>query len=488
MNAELERVLRTIEDDMSAQVADHFTKIAADYFSDSANAGRPVGPRTQPADLLQRLPRIPAEARPLEEVLANVRDDVVAESNWLYHPRYMGHQVTAPLPAAVWAEPVVGALNQSVAVREMSPAVTVLEKQLIDWMAGAVGFPAEAGGTLTSGGTEATFTALLAARAHVLPDAWENGMEGRLPVVLCGEHAHYAVTRATAQLGLGLKRALQVGSADFRMDVRDLKTRLAQLGREGTPVMAVIATAGSTPTGSFDDLHAIADVCDEHNVWLHVDGAHGASALLSDARRSMLAGIERARSVAWDPHKMMLMPLSVGVVLVRAEAELDAAFRQRAPYLFHAQAGGRSWDQGGRSFQCSRRADALKLWVALQRYGTRAFGLLYDHFCDLTMELHRLLAQRTDFEVLHEPQCNILCFRYLADGQRSEAELNQLNHALRVAYNTEGTGWLTTTVLNDQRVLRTTLMNPRIRVEQLRALVSELAERGWALLPQTRND
>ncbi len=485
MNSELEQVLREIELDMKPGVAGRFLQVAENYFSRSANTDRPVSGRTPPDQLLARLPAIQAEPRTVSDVLAAIEKIVVEESNWLYHPRYMGHQVTAPLPVAVWAEPIIGALNQSVAVQEMSPAITVLEKQIVSWMTGLAGLGTSAGGTLTSGGTEANFTALLAARARALPDSWENGVTGWLPVVLCGEHAHYAITRATAQLGLGLKRAVLVKSDGYRMDAADLAAKLAALEQQGTRVMAVVATAGSTATGSFDDLNAIADSCDRHGVWLHVDGAHGASALLSARRRGLLNGVERARSIAWDPHKMMLMPLSVGVVLVRDASDLDAAFRQQAPYLFQDKSQEQSWDQGGRSFQCSRRGDALKLWAALQRYGTTAFGLLYDRFCDLAMELHALLEANGGFELLHEPDCNILCFRFIGDASATDEQLDALNLALRRAYNTTGTGWITSTVLNGRRVLRTTLMNPRIRTDHLQQLVAELKTTGFRLQKAT---
>jgi L-2,4-diaminobutyrate decarboxylase len=147
-----------------------------------------------------------------------------------------------------------------------------------------------------------------------------------------------------------------------------------------------------------------------------VDGAHGASALLSPVHRARLKGIQRARSIAWDPHKMMLMPLSASVVLVRDERDLDAGFTQRAPYLFHARAGARNWDQGVRSFQCSRRLDAIKVWVGLQRYGADGLGAIYDRLCATARVLHDRVVARTDFEALHEPESNILCFRFLGDG------------------------------------------------------------------------
>ncbi|HET9439594.1 MAG TPA: aminotransferase class I/II-fold pyridoxal phosphate-dependent enzyme [Longimicrobiales bacterium] len=476
MSMSFEQLLETIESDMGNDIGCEFVAVAARYFAQSRATGRSVSPYSTP-DALQALfsGELPAQGEPFGHVLERIERDVVRESNWLYHPRAMGHQVSAPLPAAVWTDVIVSALNQSVAVQEMSPALTMIEHRLIRWLCSAAGFE-NGSGTFTSGGTEATFTALLAARAATLPHAWEDGLDGKLPVVLCGEHAHYAVTRAVAQLGLGLKRALLIGSVNHRLDVRALAARLQQLRREDVPVMAVVATAGSTATGSFDDLDAIADVCDEHGVWLHVDGAHGATALLSTKHQASLAGIARARSLAWDPHKMMLLPLSAGVLLVRHADDLDRAFRQQAPYLFHQ--AERNWDQGGRSFQCSRRADALKLWVAVQRYGTAAFGTLYDYFAELARYLYALLDAHNDFTPVHEPECNILCFRYTRGNARS---LDEKNLRLRTLYNTRGTGWITTTVLNGQRVLRVTLINPRSTREHLDAMVEELAEIGHDL-------
>jgi L-2,4-diaminobutyrate decarboxylase len=246
--------------------------------------------------------------------------------------------------------------------------------------------------------------------------------------------------------------------------------------------MAVVATAGSTATGTFDDVDEIGRLCEQRGLWLHVDGAHGASALFSERHRHRLAGLGRARSLAWDPHKMMLMPLSASIILVRDEHDLEAAFSQRAPYLFHARDGSRNWDQGLRTFQCSRRLDAFKVWIALQRYGAAAIGQLYDHLCETARTLHDLLAARPDFETLHEPESNILCFRYVEEGA-SPSSIDERNQRMREAFNRGGDGWITTTVLQGRRVLRVTLMNPRTTVGDLEHLVDGLATLGRVALP-----
>jgi L-2,4-diaminobutyrate decarboxylase len=485
-------VLAALDADAAAEVGAQFVALAAGYVAEAARGEGPVTSAVGPAPMAARFREpLPRAGRPMAEVLDRVRHQIVAESNRLYHPMAMGHQVSAPLPAAVWAEVVVAALNQSVAVSEMSPSGTAVETAVIRWMAELAGFGPRAGGTLTSGGTEATFAALLAARSRALPDVWTDGVGADPPVLVCGEHAHYAVGRAAGQMGLGLRQVVTVPSADFRMDAGALERTLAELEASGRRVMAVVATAGSTATGDFDDLAAVADACERRGHWLHVDGAHGASALLSAAHRGRLRGVERAHSLAWDPHKMLQLPLAAGVVLVREERWLEAAFAQRAPYLFHApqlsdaeeyDAAPRVWDQGLRSFQCSRRFDALKVWVAFQRYGADGLGALYDHLCATTARLHARLEEHPAFEPLHAPASNILCFRWTGarDVGTDAAALDAVQHPLRARYNRAGAGWITATVLGGRPVLRVTVMNPRTADAHLDALLAGLDAAGRA--------
>ena len=472
-------VLSDIERDAGLEVAEAFARVVSRYVASTRDGSGPVSTPLTAEDLARRFDEpLPRDPQSVGDVLARLERDVLPDCNRLTHPRSMGHQVSAPLPVAVWTEALTAAVNQSGAVWEMSPVGTVIETQVIRWMCGLTGYGPDAGGTFTSGGTEATFAGLLAARQSVIPDVWTRGVGADPPVVVCGEHAHYGVARAVGELGLGTDRAVVVPSAGFRMDVHALEHELARLRREGRAVMAVVATAGTTATGSFDDLETIGSLCDRHGIWLHVDGAHGASALFSPAHRHRVAGIHRARSIAWDPHKMMLMPLTASVVLVRDEADLEAAFSQRAPYLFHANHGERRWDQGLRSFTCSRRIDAFKVWVALQRHGACGIAAIYDHLCDNARTLHGLISSSADFVALHEPESNILCFRFVGDGTLGDNRLDAVNLETRERYNRAGTGWITTTMLGGRRVLRVTLMNPRTTKADLEQSLSELADIG----------
>jgi L-2,4-diaminobutyrate decarboxylase len=475
MHESHQHLLDELERDAGTEVAEAFSRLVVAYFASTRDGDGRVATARTPSELAARFDEpLPEHGRPLADVLSRLERDVLPDVNRLSHPRAMGHQVSAPLAVAVWTEALTAALNQSAAVWEMSPVGTIVETQVVRWMCGLAGFGPGAGGTFTSGGTEATFAGLLAARQAARPDVSRRGVGADPPVVVCGEHAHDAVARAVAELGLGTDRIAVVPTRDFRMDMSMLEPTLDAVHSAGRQVMAALATAGSTPTGSFDDLDAIGRICEARGLWLHVDAAHGGSALLSQVHRRRLAGIHRARSIAWDPHKMMLMPLAASVVLVRHERDLEAAFEQQAPYLFHAGGEERSWDQGRRSFMCSRRVDALKVWVALQRFGVSGLGALYDHLCDTARLLYEAVLDRPQFQPLHGPESNILCFRYIGDGSLPDTQLDLVNLDLRTACNREGDAWITTTVLGGRRVLRATVMNPRTTAADVMQLLDVL--------------
>jgi L-2,4-diaminobutyrate decarboxylase len=361
----------------------------------------------------------------------------------LHHPAYMGHQVCPPFPAAVIADLVISTLNQSTAVWEMSPIGTVIEQEVLRWLIGLAGYPAEALGTAVSGGSAANLTALLAARAR----------RPERRVVVCGADTHYSVARAAAIMGA---EAVSVPTnAAHRIDVDALSALLEKI-----KPMAIVATAGSTATGSFDDLRALAALRDRHDTWLHVDAAHGASVLLAPSLRHLVDGLDRADSLSWDPHKMMWMPLSLGAVLVRDGVWLRRAFSADAPYLFH----GSTDNLGEMTIQCSKRADAVKLWLTLQMAGTEPIVRALEHVTAMTRYLYERVLASDDFEAMHEPEFNIFCFRH---RRGDNAQLRE--HVIR-----SGEAWITSTVLKGERVLRVTMINPRTEREHVDALLESL--------------
>jgi L-2,4-diaminobutyrate decarboxylase len=450
---------------------------------------RPVFPARPAAEMPARFKdALPREGRPSSEVWADAWHRIVGESIHLAHPMYMGHQVAPPLPHAILADAMASVINQSTAVWEMSPTGTPVEQRVIGWMRELIGFPDESDGTFVSGGSAANLTGLLAAREAAFPGAWSQGIAGTKGLdratVFVAAHAHYSIERALGIMGMGASAAIPVAERDHRLDPRALKAAIAAARKDGRAPLAIVATAGSTATGLFDDLDAIADIARDEKIWLHVDGAHGASFLASPALRDRLKGIERADSVSWDPHKMMFMPISAGAVLVRDRRHLDAAFQQSAPYLFHHRPGEeRSADIGQRTLQCSKRFDALKVWICLRHYGLDHIARLQERTVSNAVKLHERLDAAADFEPMHPAESNILCFRHVPTAWKklSDKEMDVRQGRLREAYNASGHGWITTTVLGGRRVLRVTLMNPATGDRQIDALMDGLRQSATAL-------
>src|SRR6478672_8937900 len=250
----IDDILAELEADTSLETGQQFAALTARYFASTrTGAGQVSTPLTSDELVMRFDEELPRDGKPIGEVIERLEKQVIADANKYYHPMYMGHQTSAPLPIGIWMESIIGALNQSLAVWEMSPTASMIEHQIVGWLSKLAGYGAGSGGTMTSGGTEASFTALLAARNSALPNSWEDGVGDEPPVVVYGEHAHYAVTRAIGQLGLGRKRGISIASRNYTVDVDLLQSTLERLQSEGKRVMAVVATAGTKATGSFDD-------------------------------------------------------------------------------------------------------------------------------------------------------------------------------------------------------------------------------------------
>jgi L-2,4-diaminobutyrate decarboxylase len=382
-------------------------------------------------------------------------------ANQLHHPMYIGHQVCPPFPTAVIADLLISTLNQSTAVWEMSPVATVIEKEIVRWLTARARYPETSLGTAVSGGSAANLTALLAARARWIE---KHGASGKRPLVICSADAHYSIARAAAIMGVASHDVIQVPTDDrHRMDVAALDELLA--ATDSDRLLAIVATSGSTSTGAFDELQFIAELRDRWDTWLHVDAAHGASALLSRSLHHLVLGIERADSLSWDPHKMMWMPLSLGIVLVRDGNWLRRAFSADAPYLFHAERAGDNI--GEVTIQCSKRADAVKLWLTLRLLGEEVFAEALERVTEVTRHLYDCVEASKDFEAMHVPEMNIFCFRWRA-GDDSK------NQEIREKLMQRGEAWITTTMLKGRRVLRVTVINPATTNEHVERLLDSI--------------
>jgi L-2,4-diaminobutyrate decarboxylase len=436
----------------------------------------PVMPRDSASSLAARFP---AEF-PVQDdgaLVAHIAR-AVAASTQLHSPRFVGHQVATPLPAAALCDLAASFLNNGMAVFEMGPAATAMERAVLQWMTQLAGLPmATSSGVLTSGGSLGNLTALLAARQAQSKklgfDAWRRGLKnGPQLVVFVAETAHYSVARAARIMGLGDDGVVAIDVDEhLRMVPAALERALAEARKRKRAPIAVVASAGSTAGGAVDPLEPIADVCAREGLWLHVDGAHGASLLLSSIHARKLRGIARADSIVWDAHKMMMMPALVTAVLFRDAAAGAAAFAQDAGYLFDdADAGD---DVGRRTVECTKRMMSLKLYACLRAFGTKLFADHVDHCCALAQSLAAKALAR-GCEVLVEPEANIVCFRPMVEGAALDGGRVA---ALRRRVLEDGRFYLVQLHWRGALWLRCTLSHPLTSETDLAALLDLVTER-----------
>lgn len=420
------------------------------------------------------LPRKPALTP--RELIAALDQDILGRTLRIHHPHNLGHQVATPLPIAALCDLVAALANQAMTVYEAGPSATLLEKQVIQWLYELIGWQ-NADGVLTSGGAQANLTALLAARQVKAGwDIWQQGVgNGPLLRILACETTHYSVSRAAGIMGLGTHAVIKVRmDAQGRMDMVALAAAYKQCISEGAKPFAVAASAGCTPTGSIDPLSEIGAFCREHDLWFHLDGAHGASALLSQKLRPMLCGIELADSVVWDGHKLLYMPAAVSAVLFRNPKHSYAAFAQEASYLFQENDSEEAYNLGTRTLECTKRMMGLKLWAAFMLYGTTKLGSLVEHVFASAKQLAHKLGEAENFELLMQPQTNIVCFRHVPEGLGNEA-FDRYQETMRRKLVESGAFHLTQVRLNDGIWLRTTVMNPLTTGDHFDALMRAIA-------------
>ncbi len=421
-----------------------------------------------------------------DHLLKRFQEDILPWCQNHLHPKVAGHMVGCPLPVAVASDLAASLLNQGMGIWEVSPGPVLLSQQVISWFIRMAGFDSKADGILTTGGSEANLTALLAARSSAYgPEIRETGIRREdQPLILASEMAHYSIARAAGMIGIGRRqvRGIPVGK-DFRMDPRALVKEFEQAVTTGRRVVAVVATAGTTAAGTFDPIEEIAGICSRFGAWLHVDGAHGASLLLTDKYRQLLDGVQRAHSLTWDPHKMLFMPSALGILLVADGRDLAAVFDDRPTYLFGRRAEDEpEWNFTRKNFRCTQRFDALRLWAALRFHGRSVLGKLVERTKELALFLWESLKEDPRFEPLLEPPFNVVCFRFVpANFQGTEEDLNNLNEEIRTKLLRDGSAWITTTVLKKRLFLRAVIMNPAASERDMSDLLLLAGEAGKTL-------
>ncbi len=356
----------------------------------------------------------------LAELAKSYLDHSVRTGSW----RYMNQLWSGfSLPGLV-GEMTAAVSNTSMFTYEVAPLATLIEKAMIRRLCSLAGFEG-GGGLFVTGGSNANLVALMAARYRMSPESSLQGIDGRQLRLFVSDQAHYSFSKAAHIMGFGRDHVITVESDELgRMKPDDLKRVINEQRALGAVPFCVAATAGTTVLGAYDPLNAIADVCDEENLWFHVDGAWGGSALMSDQLRHLMAGCERADSLTWDQHKMMGLPLICSTILFRDPTTLlKMNGLGGEDYIFHGSDDG---DLGPMSLQCGRRVDALKLWMAWKAYGRLGFAERIERLFDLAQHMGTRVVAHDQFELVAPVSSLNLCFRYVPHPDATDEEIDQL--------------------------------------------------------------
>ena len=462
---------------------------------------RPVTPAETPGTIREALnaarglPENGTEAGALLEATTKLLFD---HSLYNGHPRFLGYITSSPAPIGMLGDLLAAAVNPNVGAWPMAPMATEIEAQTIRWIAELIGYPADAGGILVSGGNLANIVCFLAARSsmaswHLQTQGLDANPAGPLRVYASTE-VHTWINKAMdiSGLGTGSLRWIQVDD-ESRMDLAALRDQVARDVADGDQPFLVVGTASTVSTGAIDPLAELAALCREWNLWFHVDGAYGALAGAVPEAAELLEGMSEADSLAVDPHKWLYAPLEAGCALVQDSEALRKAFGHGAPYYHFGDMATNYLEYG---LQNSRGFRALKVWLALQQVGRSGYVQMIRDDIHLARALYDLLADYPEIEPLSQ-NLSITTFRYvprdLSDHSETEpvrAYLDALNQEILGRIERSGEIYLSNAIIQGRFTLRICVVNFRTSLSDIEAFPEVVMRLGRAadkeLRPQAR--
>ncbi|NJM99770.1 MAG: aminotransferase class I/II-fold pyridoxal phosphate-dependent enzyme [Phormidesmis sp. RL_2_1] len=411
----------------------------------------------------QQWAKIPEQSVAADVLLDVVRSQLHHSMN-AAHPGYIGHMDSIPTTMSIIADLLVAALNNNMLSVEMSPVFSRLEPLVMQQLAAHFGLDLAdrdvmAGGVMVSGGSLANLQALTVAR-NMAFDALATGIVklSQQPVFFVSEVAHTSMQKAAMVMGLGAQAAIALRTnTNAQVDIHDLKVKLSQAEQSGQKPFAIVATAGTTVTGSIDPLAEMADVAQANNLWFHVDAAYGGALIFSPAHRHLLAGIDRADSVTFNPQKWLYITKTCATLLFKNVDVLQRHFRISAPYM----GDDSQWSNLGElTLQGTRHPDILKLWLSLQHLGQAGYADIITHNIALTAQFTEAVRSRPYLQLASEPQTNLVCFR-LAPKQIAAEAWDHLNEQLQqYLLAAKSPVFLSLPTYRHQRWLKAVLLNP----------------------------
>lgn len=423
----------------------------------------------------------------------------------VHHPHSLAHLHCPTMVTSQIAEVLINATNQSMDSWDQSPAGSLMEVQLIDWLRQKVGYGAGQAGVFTSGGTQSNLMGVLLARDWAIAKHWKNAdgkewsvQQDGIPAdamqavkVICSENAHFSVQKNMAMMGMGFQSVVTVPVDDnAKMDTDALAKTMADLKADGKIVACVVATAGTTDAGAIDDIKAIRKLCDDFGAWLHIDAAWGGALILSNEYRDMLDGIELSDSITLDFHKHFFQSISCGAFLLKDEQNYRF-MHYEAEYLNSAY----DEEHGvpnlvSKSLQTTRRFDALKLWMTIEALGEELYGSMIDHGVKLTRQVADYIKATDGLELLIEPQFASVLFRVVPQDYPAEF-IDNLNQNVADELFARGEANIGVTRVIDKnrdvQSLKMTTLSPIATLDNVQALLTQVLQEAERIKDDIKN-
>jgi aromatic-L-amino-acid decarboxylase len=446
------------------RVVQHLSTLAAQPASDTEGADEVVRALDEP---------LPETGIPSDQLLERLFGRILVKGYNTAGPGMLSYVNGGGLFQAALADYVAAAVNPYVGYWHASPGCTEVENTVVRWFADMLGMPATAGGVLTSGGSMANFTALVTARILRLGEEFARG------AIYVSDQVHHSVHKAAVLAGFPARGVRVVPTDDAcRLRVDALEQAILQDRINGLEPFLIVATAGTTNTGSVDDLAQIAHVAARQRLWFHVDAAYGGFFAMTQRGRARLAGIERADSVTLDPHKSLFLPYGTGCILARHEDDLKRAHMIHSDYLDAVVEGGdeeAATNPADLSLELTREFRGLRVWLPMKLLGAASFRRYLDEKLDLARWAADQLRQMDDVEVLAEPQLSILAFRVAPRGRSGES-LDRLNRRILDAINRRRRVHLSATCVHGCYAIRICVLCFRAHRENVEACLEDLRE------------
>ncbi|MEL6159519.1 MAG: aminotransferase class V-fold PLP-dependent enzyme [Cyanobacteria bacterium J06623_5] len=448
-----------------------------EHFFEESTRGHAVSSGLSPAELRDRLSiTLPAEGKALQALNADIAS-YLSQAVKTAHPAYFNQLWGGFNAACFLGEMLTSATNTSMYTHEVAPVATLIEKTLIAKLGKLVGFT-HPEGQFTTGGSNGNLMAMAMARHRAIPSLKQIGLSNapRL-VAFVSQEAHYSFSKAAQLLGIGAENLWKVPVDERgRMVASALESMVALAKEQGARPFLVAGTAGTTVRGAYDPLDEIGAIAQQYGLWFHVDGAWGASVLLSSHHRHFMQGVSQADSVVWDAHKMMGMSLACSLLLVKQRGTMLKTFSTcGTDYIFH-EAAADPVDLGPETLHCGRRVDGVKLWLAWQYLGDRGWQSMVSRYFSLAARAETTVRDHRSLEMVFPRESVNLCFQYIPTTEHITA--NEITLKIRKCLLERGLAMVNYAELAGKMFFRLVICNNQTHWEDIHALFQDIVAIG----------